>query len=546
MKRTLLPLVLPVLLTACAGPGADQAVVVHEGGTVRWETWGPGVHEVRGTVLVADGILTLAPCATVRMAAGASLEVGEGGALQAAGTPDCRITLTSAAARPLPGDWEGLRFTSGSLRGGSALSQVDIAFAGGDGRGAVWVGPDAELSMQLTTVTASANAGLEVAAGGRLGIVRDCRLINNTGAGARVDPDAAGGLRGGVYGPNGEPGVEVTAGAVLRSQQWSALDEPFVAPEGFDVVAGARLRLVAGVRVQLGSGASVDVREGASLWALGQPGLPVRWSTVGDRVDAPGWGAVHLRGEPDSLPHRLFDVAFDAGGVGVDGAVQLHEGAAALIDGLTVRGSVSHGLVVGLVRLEQAERLVVQDNALEGLRAHPDVVGDLGAGSFGPNGRPGLLVDSGNVLRSTLWPHRDEPYVAPLGFSVRGEPEVARLVLTSGVELVLGPDAVLAVARQGALALHGLPEARVVITSAEQRVDEGRWGEIAIYADSEGSLNRFRHADIQFGGSLGRGQVRLEAGAGLELDDVAFAAGECDVSGAATITLRSSAYVPCD
>lgn len=81
-------------------------------------------------VLDADATLTIEPGVTLRMAPGASFVLKKG-ALQAVGTPDKPILITSAAATPAPGDWRQWRMTAGTRSAQTLLDHVTIEYGSG-------------------------------------------------------------------------------------------------------------------------------------------------------------------------------------------------------------------------------------------------------------------------------------------------------------------------------------------------------------------------------------------------------------------------------
>ncbi len=81
-------------------------------------------------VLDGDATLTIEPGVTLRMAPGASFLLRKG-ALQAVGTPDKPILITSAAATPAPGDWRQWRMTAGTRSAQTLLDHVTIEYGSG-------------------------------------------------------------------------------------------------------------------------------------------------------------------------------------------------------------------------------------------------------------------------------------------------------------------------------------------------------------------------------------------------------------------------------
>lgn len=75
--------------------------------------------------------LVLAPGVELRFYESAGLTIYEGGVLDARGSADAPIVLTSASASPASGDWMGVLF-DGPVADDTALDQLEIAYAGAD------------------------------------------------------------------------------------------------------------------------------------------------------------------------------------------------------------------------------------------------------------------------------------------------------------------------------------------------------------------------------------------------------------------------------
>ncbi len=86
---------------------------------------------MQGDVLLdGDATLSIEPGVTLRMAPGASFLLKKG-ALQAVGTPDKPILITSAATTPAPGDWRQWRMTAGTRSAQTLLDHVTIEYGSG-------------------------------------------------------------------------------------------------------------------------------------------------------------------------------------------------------------------------------------------------------------------------------------------------------------------------------------------------------------------------------------------------------------------------------
>src|SRR5262249_44351939 len=85
-------------------------------------------------------ILTLEPGITVKFPGSNSFIIGSGqpGNLQAVGTSTSPIIMTTTAASPAPGSWEGIRFYN-LTASASNVQYVTLNYAGQNGFGAIYI-----------------------------------------------------------------------------------------------------------------------------------------------------------------------------------------------------------------------------------------------------------------------------------------------------------------------------------------------------------------------------------------------------------------------
>ncbi len=119
-------------------PGCDKSTdepgipMLHENLTLSEPTlWqaANSPHTIRGQLIIHNTVLTIEPGTIIRMEPGARIVVrGDMGAIIAEGTPDKGIIFTSAAANPVPGDWEHIDINGTSVV--SSFSYCLIEYGG--------------------------------------------------------------------------------------------------------------------------------------------------------------------------------------------------------------------------------------------------------------------------------------------------------------------------------------------------------------------------------------------------------------------------------
>ena len=121
------------------------------------EIWNAGVpYQILAPTRVrgSSTVLTINAGAEVRFAEGASLAVENGGAIDAAGTPDNPVLFTSAAATKSAGDWEFIGGDNGRI----SLRCATVEYGGGSS-GAIY-GYGARIALDRVTVQDSAGGAL--------------------------------------------------------------------------------------------------------------------------------------------------------------------------------------------------------------------------------------------------------------------------------------------------------------------------------------------------------------------------------------------------
>ncbi len=289
-------------------------------------------------------ILTLAAGITVKFGNSNSFIVGSGqpGNLQAVGTSASRITLTSSAASPVPGSWEGIRFYN--LAAAASLVQyVTMTYAGQNGFGGIYV-DTCSPSVQNTTIqngssagvrivgvasptigtsTISSNAlGVQVTAGATPNLT-SLTISNNTGYAMSMDANITLGTVSSITATgNGTNGVQLV-GNIDKNTTWKKFGLPYY-PTSYVYVSGTAtpiLTIAAGVTVKMPGSNSFIIGSGqpGNLQAVGTAAAPIILTTPRRRRSrAPGRGSASTtsrrpRRRSRTQPSRTPDRTVSAG-----------------------------------------------------------------------------------------------------------------------------------------------------------------------------------------------------------------------------------------
>jgi hypothetical protein len=155
---------------AAIGPSVfNTASIAITGGTlatgpVNWAD--PGTTLVVQKDLIVEGattpVLTIGKGMTLKFVAGTGVVVGRynAGKLVIAGAADAHVTLTSVAATPAAGDWDGVLIDN---KGQGDISFADISYGGAAGGAGLYIdGAQPTVKVANTTLSNSAGYGLHM------------------------------------------------------------------------------------------------------------------------------------------------------------------------------------------------------------------------------------------------------------------------------------------------------------------------------------------------------------------------------------------------
>jgi len=273
--------------------------------------------------------------------------------------------------------------------------------------------------------------------------------------------------------------------------------------------------------IQMGDDARFQVGSGGSLQWHGEVGQPITVTSDKD-TPAPGdWEAIHVEADSVGPDNELRHVVIEHGGDGSYGALHLYDGASLSMQDSVVRHSAGLGmLVVGEGELRDFTGNVLTDNADGPISIAPNHVGELGPGTYAPNGVDGIqLAASPGVSHDQTWLAHDAPYVASHGFTVETSAGSAHLTVAAGVELRMGDGADIVVTTLGGLTLAGTEDDPILIRSAKSSGAPGDWNELELHGASVDAYNDFSHVIIEHGGGGSYGSVYVRDEASLAMRD---------------------------
>lgn len=529
---------------------AGATVFEHEGGVIQDETWQPGLHILKASLTV-NGLLIVEPCSTIKMPDGGVISVRDGGAIRMLGTAELPIKVTSGKPVKARGDHSGIEIYDTSVGPNNALQHVTVEYGGAGGYGMLWLQAGASAAITDSAFQQSSDHGLVVETDAELREFTGNAVIDNAKGALRIAPRGAGQLGPGTYAPNDVDQILLDGAGVNSDSTWLAHDAPYVSVSGFEVTTpsgSARLTVSAGATIRLGNGAIVSVRDNAGLTMVGTADQPITL-TSNKAVGSPGdWAEIDIYDASADLLNEFDHVVLEYGGSSVYGQLWVDSGASVAVRNSIIRDGADTGVYVAAGgELREFADNTVTGNAKGAVRLWANAVDQLQAGTYGPNGVDGIIVEDDTVDHDCQWQDHGVPYIFITGMRVRNDSGSALLEILAGAELRVGDGGILGVQDNGGLRLSGTADMPVRITSAKPAPAPGDWAEIDLYASSVGPENVFTYAEIAYGGGNVYGQVWVESSAAVTLDHVTFtgAGMGCDVYEGGAVNAIMTSYMAC-
>lgn len=355
-------------------------------------------HDVQGRLQIAGGsTLCIEPGVTVRMGAGALIEVGaDAGALIARGTQALPIVFTSAQADPRPGDWQGIAFLVGNQGDVTHLEHVIVEYAGDP---AVAVGPT-DVTIERTILRHNSGSALSLQTGGAPARLVGLVFENNGGPSLSVEAG-----RWGDVGTDHQFGagdcIRVVGGTVESDTVVLSAAVPYCVAGDIDVAGGdsPSLTLNAGVRAQFATGVVLTAQ---TLNSRGTGEAPVTLTAWSEHPRAGAWGGVSLsKSDTDSnLTHTYIEYA------GSQGAALVINGQRPAMEDVTIRYSSDLGVHFADGDAG-ASRFI--DNRFEGIAEASVRISARRVGDLRPFEGDGVVdhveVTAGQIVQDATWPN---------------------------------------------------------------------------------------------------------------------------------------------
>lgn len=437
------------LLLFFAFLAAQALQATNVGGTYstnqNWTLAGSPYIATSTVTIAAAATLTIDPGVIVKFNTGVALIIN--GKLTAIGSTGSPITFTSSAATPAPGNWQDIRFVSGSnpasrisyatisyggatnsrslylnsssptidhvtvsyssvdgIRvnvGTPTLDQVTVTNCTGDGM--MITGTASTPTVTNSTFSSNGGEGIDIQSGGGINLSTS-NFTNNTSYGIKtVAGTRLNGLTGLTFSGNGsgtKDGIQHAGGTISINEVWHAGPTWFVTA-ATTVAATWSLTIDPGTTMKLSSAGELTVL--GKLTAIGTTGSPIVFTSAAATPASGDWRRVSF-GSGSSSASRLAYATVSYGGVWYGNLLHV-TGSTPTIDHVTVSYSLVDGIRVtsGSPILDQvtATNCVDDGMVVDGATSTPAVTNS----TFSNNGAEGIEIAAGagiNLSNSTI------------------------------------------------------------------------------------------------------------------------------------------------
>ncbi|HRZ79369.1 MAG TPA: hypothetical protein P5044_05110 [bacterium] len=509
--------------------------VEHDGEEITAATDWSGIHHIIGTLWV-KAPLTMDKCTTILMDPNSRISVSDGGSIKVNGTADNIVPFLSAKAVPAAGDWNGIEIKK-TASSGNSFKFTSFSHAGKSSYGAIWVDGEAEVAIDDCAFISIDNYGV---------------MFEN---GAKIES-----FTGNKFASIGTYPVLVGANAVPALspvETDDATDRIFVQAEDVED-AGTWKNLSIGYEVEylfihkpvtieqgntlfMRENAHVDLADGGSMIAVGTEIAPIVFTSAKEGPGAGDWKQITVR-DTASNDTKFEYVNFEFGGGDDYGVIWVDPEAAVSIDNCKFSDIQGTGLIFD----NGAEIGSFTNNEFVNIETYPVTIGANAVPALSPivtdDTTDRIYVKAEDIDDAGTWKNLS------IGYEIEYLYLHKPIIIEAGTTLFMRENGQINTENGGALTLDGTETAHVTITSYKDAPAEGDWKQIEIY-DSGSDANVFNYADIMYGGSDDYGQLWVQSGAKITLNNVVFSNGQtCDLfneNGEALITDTGSTYVTC-
>jgi len=493
----------------------------HRGGISYPETWDPAgnPHIVTGNLTV-NSFLTLKPGVEIKVDPGFYFKIGAAGGILARGTVSSGILMSSNAAAPAPGDWEGLEVGAGVNGDSVVLEYCTFEYGGKDTTDAVVVLRSSPATVAHCTIRNGPGYGLWLASDNARSIEATTITANHRYA-LRIDTRYARVIGDGSNFAGNGRGVELVGGLLDQDAQWFDPLTPYVLTTDLHLggTTPTVLTVKAGVTIRFRPGTGVTVGQDSSHFGgfivQGTPTQPVTLTSDSSFPHPGDWKGISYGHLTSSDQAKLANCAIEyAGGYG---AAVVCDSASARIADCTIRYSSGYGVKINKTGFARFEGNTVGLNLSYPVAVEPDFVNSVGANHLDQ----GLFISGGFLRNSATWSYSGYPHVVGGIIEIGGPLNPVLRVVDYDTVVFAG----VATLRVGSVAagIGGLYCQSACLVGASQVV--GAWKGVEFREQALSAASGINNSAVKFGGGDSLGNiVCIGSSPAIAGNDIAYSA----------------------
>jgi hypothetical protein len=477
--------------------GISSGPTSHRGNISYPETWDPigNPHIVTGNLTV-NSFLTLKPGVEIRVDPGFFFKIGAAGGLLARGTTGDPILITSHAAQPARGDWQGLQVGAGANGDSVVLEHCTIEYGGKDTLHSVLEMLCSPATLWYCTIRNGAGYGIWSPTN-NIGTFWGNTVTGNHGYALHVDSRYAGFIvNSNDLSGNGK-GIEVVGGVVEHDATWHDAKAPYVLTTNLTVGNQTAVTLTIGENATLRFRPGKGINVGMDSSHIG--GLIVHGRLTSDSSfpHAGDWNGIHF-GYLTRFGWAILDgCTLDyAGGNGA--AAVVTDSVPIEIKTSTIRYSSNFGVRANRTGFAAFTGNDISLCAQYPVSIDPDFVATVGNNQLDQ----GLFVAPGYVTLNASWVNHGFPYVIGGAVEVGGPQTPLLSIQDAQVQFAAG--AALRVGTLGA-GPGALDCGGVRFTGVNQQ--PGAWKGIEFREQTNSATSRVVNSFVNYGGGDTLGNI---------------------------------------
>lgn len=524
--------------TGTTDSGGNESVVHKSGESITNSQKWSGTHTLEGNLYIKASV-EITPCTKILIAPGAKISISDSGSIKSIGTKECPVIFTSSKSSKAKGDWNLIEIYEKSSSD-NAFEWTILEYGGSGDYGLLWIDGNASVKIENTTFSNSKSYGLYFDS--------DAKITGFTGNKFNdidlnpifISANEVGALNSIETSNNAQNTVLVNGGAVTNAAKWKNIGVPYFIKQNLSIKAAVEIE--AGNTMIMGNGVKISVSDSGSIKAAGTKESPIIFTSSKSSKSAGDWRLIEIYNTASS-DNSFEYTTLEFGGDGDYGLLWIDENVNVSINNSVFKDSSSYGIYFenGAV-LKSFSQNNLSNIALNPISIEANDVIKLDKFTTANNPKNTVLIRGGSTDKAGTWKNIGIPYENKNNVYFKSDIEVE-----AGTVFLMAPNTKFTISDSGSLRLKGTQNENITIKSAKSSPAAGDWYEIDIYGTANNN-NIWDYVNVSHGGGNDYGQVWVDDGASLTLNNCKFADGKgCDVylENGGTLNNNNSTYKLC-